>query len=179
MNDLKRSAISQDNVTKVVLVPLQEICCNFFATKNSSTSYKNFIVKLLDSGEDYIKIKIKSIQEMFAVKANKHKNQLRIKLEHQGESGLRLKHLTICKIVLAPLFRARSYNNVPQPHAILYYSQRATKGGLLISEATAISPVDQKFMEHMGFLIDQFLKDQVNERTNKYGGSLENLATLH
>ncbi|KAL2326221.1 hypothetical protein Fmac_025279 [Flemingia macrophylla] len=47
------------------------------------------------------------------------------------------------RIVLAPLFRARSYNNVPQPHAILYYSQRATKGGLLISEATAISPVDQ------------------------------------
>ncbi|XP_047148010.1 putative 12-oxophytodienoate reductase 11 [Vigna umbellata] len=44
------------------------------------------------------------------------------------------------RIVLAPLYRARAYNNVPQPHAILYYSQRATKGGLLISEATSISP---------------------------------------
>jgi len=25
-----------------------------------------------------------------------------------------------------------------------------------------------------GYLIDQFLKDQVNDRTDKYGGSLEN-----
>uniref|UniRef100_A0A151UFA7 12-oxophytodienoate reductase 1 n=1 Tax=Cajanus cajan TaxID=3821 RepID=A0A151UFA7_CAJCA len=48
------------------------------------------------------------------------------------------------RIVLPPLFRARSYNNVPQPHAILYYSQRATKGGLLITEATSISPTSQK-----------------------------------
>ncbi|TKY68432.1 putative 12-oxophytodienoate reductase 11 [Spatholobus suberectus] len=47
------------------------------------------------------------------------------------------------RIVLAPLFRARSYNSVPQPHTILYYSQRATKGGLLIAEATAISPTSQ------------------------------------
>ncbi|QCD85773.1 12-oxophytodienoic acid reductase [Vigna unguiculata] len=44
------------------------------------------------------------------------------------------------RIVLAPLYRARAYNNVPQPHSILYYSQRATKGGLLITEATSISP---------------------------------------
>ncbi|ONK77347.1 uncharacterized protein A4U43_C02F5590 [Asparagus officinalis] len=42
-------------------------------------------------------------------------------------------------MVLAPLGRLRSYDNVPQPHAILYYSQRTTEGGLLISEATAIS----------------------------------------
>ncbi|TKY68431.1 putative 12-oxophytodienoate reductase 11 [Spatholobus suberectus] len=47
------------------------------------------------------------------------------------------------RIVLAPLYRARSYNNVPQPHAILYYSQRATKGGLLIAEASSISPTSQ------------------------------------
>uniref|UniRef100_A0A0D3FW96 NADH:flavin oxidoreductase/NADH oxidase N-terminal domain-containing protein n=2 Tax=Oryza TaxID=4527 RepID=A0A0D3FW96_9ORYZ len=43
------------------------------------------------------------------------------------------------RIVLAPLTRARSYGNIPQSHAILYYSQRATKGGLLISEATGVS----------------------------------------
>eukprot|EP00249_Psilotum_nudum_P018912 c27017_g1_i1 orf=196-1389(+) len=43
------------------------------------------------------------------------------------------------RIVLAPLTRCRSYNNVPQPHAILYYSQRTTPGGLLISEGTCIS----------------------------------------
>uniref|UniRef100_A0A0E0KR22 NADH:flavin oxidoreductase/NADH oxidase N-terminal domain-containing protein n=1 Tax=Oryza punctata TaxID=4537 RepID=A0A0E0KR22_ORYPU len=43
------------------------------------------------------------------------------------------------RIVLAPLTRARSYGNLPQSHAILYYSQRATKGGLLIAEATGVS----------------------------------------
>ncbi|RDY04368.1 putative 12-oxophytodienoate reductase 11, partial [Mucuna pruriens] len=163
------------------------------------------------------------------------------------------------RIVLPPLFRARSYNGVPQPHTVLYYSQRATKGGLLIAEATAISPTSQNHLNapsiwsreqieawklvvdavhdkgdfnptgqapisstnkplttnkghgmeprplktdeisHIvndfriaarnameagfdgveihgahGFLIDQFLKDQVNVRTDKYGGSLEN-----
>ncbi|CAI9115104.1 OLC1v1015938C1 [Oldenlandia corymbosa var. corymbosa] len=43
------------------------------------------------------------------------------------------------RIVLAPLTRQRSYGNVPQPHATLYYSQRSTRGGLLISEGTVIS----------------------------------------
>ncbi|GAA0159654.1 hypothetical protein Leryth_004485 [Lithospermum erythrorhizon] len=43
------------------------------------------------------------------------------------------------RIVLAPLTRQRSYHNIPQPHAILYYSQRTTEGGFLISEAAAIS----------------------------------------
>ncbi|CAI9786166.1 unnamed protein product [Fraxinus pennsylvanica] len=43
------------------------------------------------------------------------------------------------RIVLAPLTRSRSYNNVPQRHAALYYSQRATNGGFLITEATAVS----------------------------------------
>ncbi|XP_058778470.1 12-oxophytodienoate reductase 1-like [Vicia villosa] len=43
------------------------------------------------------------------------------------------------RVVLAPLTRSRSYNNTPQPHAVLYYSQRASNGGFLISEATCIS----------------------------------------
>ncbi|GFQ00588.1 putative 12-oxophytodienoate reductase 11 [Phtheirospermum japonicum] len=47
------------------------------------------------------------------------------------------------RVVLAPLTRNRSYNNIPQPHAILYYSQRASKGGLLISEATGVSDTAQ------------------------------------
>ncbi|KAM7489066.1 hypothetical protein LguiB_026550 [Lonicera macranthoides] len=33
--------------------------------------------------------------------------------------------------------RNRSYNNVPQPHAVEYYSQRTTHGGLVISESAA------------------------------------------
>jgi 12-oxophytodienoic acid reductase len=43
------------------------------------------------------------------------------------------------RVALAPLTRCRSYNHVPQPHAVLYYSQRTTRGGLLITEATGIS----------------------------------------
>ncbi|KAJ0972929.1 hypothetical protein J5N97_020888 [Dioscorea zingiberensis] len=43
------------------------------------------------------------------------------------------------RIVLAPLTRSRAYENIPQPHTILYYSQRTTEGGFLISEATGVS----------------------------------------
>ncbi|XP_073003644.1 putative 12-oxophytodienoate reductase 11 isoform X2 [Typha latifolia] len=127
------------------------------------------------------------------------------------------------RVVLAPLTRQRSYGNVPQPHAVLYYSQRTSKGGLLIAEATGVSDTAQGYPDtpgiwtkeqveawrsivdavhekggiffcqiwHVGrvsnygfdgveihgahgYLIDQFMKDQVNDRTDKYGGSLEN-----
>ncbi|GAU12223.1 hypothetical protein TSUD_01900 [Trifolium subterraneum] len=47
------------------------------------------------------------------------------------------------RIVLAPLSRTRSYNFVPQPHAALYYSQRATMGGFLIGEASGVSHTAQ------------------------------------
>ncbi|KAL5697339.1 12-oxophytodienoate reductase [Ranunculus cassubicifolius] len=43
------------------------------------------------------------------------------------------------RVILAPLTRIRSFNHMPQLHAALYYSQRTTKGGLLIAEATGIS----------------------------------------
>ncbi|KAJ3675331.1 hypothetical protein LUZ60_004373 [Juncus effusus] len=163
------------------------------------------------------------------------------------------------RIVLAPLTRLRSYNNLPQEHAKLYYAQRATPGGLLISEATGVSETAQGYKHspgiwtqeqveawkpivdsvhakggiffcqiwHVGraskyedgsieafsppkslstdeipqivddftlsarnaiqagfdgveihcaygFLIDQFLKDSVNNRTDRYGGSVQN-----
>ncbi|PIN00631.1 NADH:flavin oxidoreductase/12-oxophytodienoate reductase [Handroanthus impetiginosus] len=61
------------------------------------------------------------------------------------------------RIVLAPLARNRSYNNVPQPHAALYYSQRATKGGLLITEATGVSDTAQGYPDTPGI----WTKEQV------------------
>ncbi|KAJ8618675.1 hypothetical protein MRB53_014861 [Persea americana] len=67
-----------------------------------------------------------------------------------------LTHLKTIKIigfmlvVLAPMTRSRSYGNVPQPHAILYYSQRTTKGGLLITEATGVSDTAQGYPETPG-----------------------------
>ncbi|KAK6914540.1 NADH:flavin oxidoreductase/NADH oxidase, N-terminal [Dillenia turbinata] len=61
------------------------------------------------------------------------------------------------RIVLAPLTRQRSYGNVPQPHAILYYSQRTTKGGLLITEATGVSDTAQGYPHTPGI----WTKEQV------------------
>ncbi|MED6128493.1 12-oxophytodienoate reductase 1 [Stylosanthes scabra] len=49
------------------------------------------------------------------------------------------------RIVMAPLTRQRSLNNLPQPHSILYYSQRTSKGGLLIAEATGVSHTAQAY----------------------------------
>ncbi|KAJ0078005.1 hypothetical protein Patl1_36737 [Pistacia atlantica] len=49
------------------------------------------------------------------------------------------------RMVLARLTRIRSYNNIPQPHAILYYSQRTINGGFLIAEATGVSVTAQGY----------------------------------
>ncbi|WOG82251.1 hypothetical protein DCAR_0101414 [Daucus carota subsp. sativus] len=61
------------------------------------------------------------------------------------------------RVVLAPLTRQRSCGNVPQPHAMLYYSQRTTKGGLLISEATGVSDTAQGYTDTPGI----WTKEQV------------------
>ncbi|KAK9755612.1 hypothetical protein RND81_01G037900 [Saponaria officinalis] len=60
-------------------------------------------------------------------------------------------------VVLAPLTWQRSYGNVPQPHTILYYSQCASNGGLLIAEATGISDTAQGYPETSGI----WTKEQV------------------
>ncbi|KAJ4713758.1 12-oxophytodienoate reductase [Melia azedarach] len=54
------------------------------------------------------------------------------------------------RIVLAPLTRQRSYDYLPQPHAILYYSQRTTNGGFLIAEATVISETGRGYIHTPG-----------------------------
>ncbi|KAF3447391.1 hypothetical protein FNV43_RR12577 [Rhamnella rubrinervis] len=61
------------------------------------------------------------------------------------------------RVVLAPLTRQRSYGNVPQPHAILYYSQRTSNGGLLMTEATGVSDTAQGYPETPGI----WTKEQV------------------
>jgi hypothetical protein len=62
--------------------------------------------------------------------------------------------------VLAPLTRSRSYGNLPQSHAILYYSQRATEGGLLIAEATGV-PSDAQGMSLIPHTPGIWTKEQV------------------
>ncbi|XP_071725173.1 putative 12-oxophytodienoate reductase 11 [Rutidosis leptorrhynchoides] len=54
------------------------------------------------------------------------------------------------RVVYAPMTRQRSYGYVPQPHAILYYSQRTTKGGLIISESCGISDTAQGYPDTPG-----------------------------
>ncbi|KAL1533868.1 12-oxophytodienoate reductase 1 [Salvia divinorum] len=61
------------------------------------------------------------------------------------------------RIILAPLTRQRSFNNLPQPHAVLYYSQRASKGGFMLSEATVVSNTAQGYPETPGI----WTKEQV------------------
>ena len=53
------------------------------------------------------------------------------------------------RIVLAPLTRNRSPNAIPGPHAADYYAQRAS-GGLLITEATAVSHQAQGYSDVPG-----------------------------
>ncbi|KAF6987140.1 hypothetical protein CFC21_004811 [Triticum aestivum] len=54
------------------------------------------------------------------------------------------------RVVMAPLTRQRSYGNVPQPHAAVYYGQRATAAGLLIAEATGVSDTAQGYTDTPG-----------------------------
>ncbi|EMS65403.1 12-oxophytodienoate reductase 2 [Triticum urartu] len=64
------------------------------------------------------------------------------------------------RVVLAPMTRSRSYGNFPQPHAMQYYAQRATEGGLLISEATGVS-ADAQGMSAIPHTPGIWTKDQV------------------
>uniref|UniRef100_A0A803MS63 NADH:flavin oxidoreductase/NADH oxidase N-terminal domain-containing protein n=1 Tax=Chenopodium quinoa TaxID=63459 RepID=A0A803MS63_CHEQI len=51
----------------------------------------------------------------------------------------------------------RKCSSFPQPHAILYYSQRTSNGGLLISEATGVSDTAQGYRDTPGI----WTKEQV------------------
>ncbi|XVE54839.1 hypothetical protein DITRI_Ditri03aG0114600 [Diplodiscus trichospermus] len=61
------------------------------------------------------------------------------------------------RVVSAPVTRMRSYNDMPQPHQALYYSQRTSKGGFLIGEATVISETGRGYKNTPGI----WLKEQI------------------
>ncbi|KAM0903882.1 hypothetical protein ACQ4PT_018377 [Festuca glaucescens] len=77
--------------------------------------------------------------------------------EDTAEEEIREAPKGAAEVVLAPLTRERSFRNVPQPHAILYYQQRTSKGGLLIAEATGVSDTAQGYKDTPGI----WTKEQV------------------
>jgi len=65
-------------------------------------------------------------------------------------------HLLSHRIVLAPLTRMRaSSTGIPNINATEYYSERATNGGLLISEGTVIHPRGRGFPNTPGLWNDE------------------------
>lgn len=55
------------------------------------------------------------------------------------------------RVVLAPLTRMRTeQGNVPGDLMVDYYTQRASEGGLLITDATAVSPLGIAYVDAPG-----------------------------
>src|ERR1700730_14791626 len=97
------------------------------------------------------------------------------------------------RIVMAPLTRMRSDpGDIPSELMVEYYSQRASKGGLIISEATPVSIRGYGYAGAPGIYSDRQiegwrrvtdavhakggLQDGTNKRADEYGGSIENRA---
>ncbi|KAF6263436.1 putative 12-oxophytodienoic acid reductase [Scenedesmus sp. NREL 46B-D3] len=59
------------------------------------------------------------------------------------------------RVIMAPLTRCRAPDNVPAPVMATYYGQRASAGGLIISEATAICPEAHGYPQVPGIYTQQ------------------------
>ncbi|KAE9610805.1 hypothetical protein Lal_00021188 [Lupinus albus] len=62
------------------------------------------------------------------------------------------------RVVLAPLTRCRALEGIPQPSLAEFYSQRATQGGLLISEGATISPTANGFSHVPGIYKEEHVE---------------------
>jgi len=78
------------------------------------------------------------------------------------------------RIALAPLTRARATPNalVPNDMHVEYYSQRATKGGLMISEATYVSPESIAYHRSPGIFTEEQVEawKRVTQAVHDKGG---------
>ncbi|KAI3416844.1 Cupin type-1 domain-containing protein, partial [Psidium guajava] len=59
------------------------------------------------------------------------------------------------RVVMAPLTRCRAIDGIPLPAHAEYYAQRATKGGLLITEGTVISDTATGFPGSSGIYTEE------------------------
>ncbi|KAL9224665.1 hypothetical protein vseg_000681 [Gypsophila vaccaria] len=62
------------------------------------------------------------------------------------------------RIVLAPMTRCRAINEIPNEALLKYYTQRATSGGLLITEGSLISPTAPGFPHCAGIYKDEHVE---------------------
>lgn len=86
-------------------------------------------------------------------------------------------HILNHRIALAPLTRLRNTEDgVPQAHCVEYYQQRATKNGLLITEATIISPASLGYTFAPGIYTDKQVEGwkKVVEAVHAKGGIVFN-----
>jgi len=76
------------------------------------------------------------------------------------------------RVVLAPLTRMRASNNTPNDLHVEYYKQRATEGGLLITEATFISLASSGYPNAPGIWNDKQVKawKKVTDAVHEKGG---------
>ncbi|TMW59775.1 hypothetical protein Poli38472_004844 [Pythium oligandrum] len=86
------------------------------------------------------------------------------------------------RIAMAPLTRFRADSSGVQPsYAAKYYQQRSTRGGLIIAEATNISPSGRGFFCTPGILTQEQIDawkpvTKAVHEEDGYGGSVENRA---
>ncbi|GAB9464664.1 12-oxophytodienoate reductase 1 [Globisporangium polare] len=79
------------------------------------------------------------------------------------------------RIVMAPCTRLRSgEEGVPPPIAVKYYAQRTTPGGLLVSEATNISPTARGYFGAPGIFNDAQIQgwQRVTDAVHEKGGKI-------
>jgi 12-oxophytodienoic acid reductase len=94
------------------------------------------VIKIVDSQQGNTSAAPSSIQQQFRIK-----DDIKPLFQPLKLGRVELQH----RIVMAPLTRNRAPGNVPVPAMGTYYSQRATPGGLLITEATCISQQAQGY----------------------------------
>ncbi|CUS09004.1 unnamed protein product, partial [Tuber aestivum] len=79
-----------------------------------------------------------------------------------------LKH----RIIMAPLTRARSPGHIPDENVVEYYKQRASEGGLIITEATGISVMAGNYHDVPGIFTPEQIRAwrQVTDAVHSKGG---------
>jgi N-ethylmaleimide reductase len=77
------------------------------------------------------------------------------------------------RVVMAPLTRSRAYNTVPGPLQATYYAQRAS-AGLIISEATQVTPLGQGYPDTPGIHFEEQIAGwrHVTEAVHAAGGRI-------